>query len=485
MPEALTRMVREVAGALRLADALDVLVVAVFVYALINWFRQARSRVVMSGLATLVGLYFVARLLQMTLTLILFQVGITVAAVALIVVFQEEIRRAFERVAFTRPLQRLRQDAGPRPLTDLIVTAAFDLARSRTGALIVLKGKESLDRHLTGGVALGGALSEPLLYSIFDTSSAGHDGALIVEDGLASRFAVHLPLSDAITGQERFGTRHAAALGLSERSDALVVVVSEERGEVSVAQGGKLHQALRPAQLAERLTAFRQRTAPDRGGGLLRRGLVRNAGTKLLSVVIAIGAWLVVHGRDREISTRSYEVPVVLRDVPADLLVEPPRPDRVRVTLSGPERAFQQVDPAALTASIDAAQLKAGLTPRTITAEALRTPPSITVERVEPSVTTLSAKATRLVELPVRVTTSGRVPTGYVVTRITSEPEQVRVRIPVEDLGAVAVLKTAPLSLAGRTTSLVATQPLELPERIRLVEPSAAAVVVKVTIEPR
>jgi len=93
--------------------------------------------------------------------------------------------------------------------------------------------------------------------------------------------------------------------------------------------------------------------------------------------------------------------------------------------------------------------------------------------------------ATRLVELPVRVTTSGRVPAGYVVTRITTEPEQVRVRIPVEDLGAVAALKTAPLSLAGRTTSLVATQPLELPERIRLVEPTAPAVVVKVAIDPR
>ncbi len=482
MPEALTRAVREAVGVLRLADALDVLVVAVFVYALITWFRQARSRVVMSGLATLVGLYFLARLLEMTLTLLLFQVGITVAAVALIVVFQEEIRRAFERVAFTRPLQRLRQDTGPRPLTELLVTAAFELAKHRTGALLVLKGKESLERHLTGGIALGGALSEPLLYSIFDTSSAGHDGALVVEDGLASRFAAHLPLSESITGQERFGTRHAAALGLSERSDALVIVVSEERGEVSVAQGGKLHQALRPVQLAERLAAFRQRTAPDRGGGLLRSGVVRNPGTKLLSVAIAIGAWLVVHGRDSEISTRSYEVPVVLQGVPADLLVAPPRPDRVRVTLSGPERAFQQVDPEALTAVIDAARLNAGLTQRTITGEALKTPPSITVERVDPSVTTLSAKATRLVDLPVRVTTSGRVPVGHAVTGITAEPEQVRVRIAVEDLGKVASLKTVPLSLAGRTSSFAATQELELPEGIRLVEESAPAVVVKVTI---
>jgi len=482
MPDTVIRTIQELVPTLRVADLLDVLLATVIVYAVILWFRQARSRVVMSGLATLVAVYFFARLLGMTLTLLVYQVGITVAAVALVVVFQEEIRRAFERVAFTRPLDHLRHAENRRSPTEILVAAAFELAKQRTGALIVIKGKESLDRHLVGGVALGGVISEPLLMSVFDTSSAGHDGALVVQDDLASRFAVHLPLSQQITGEERFGTRHAAALGLSERSDAVVIVVSEERGEVSVAQGGKLAKDLNAAQVKERLEAFRQRTTPQRPAGMLRRLVTRDPGTKLLSLGIAVAAWFVVHGYDSQVIARTYDVPIVLSDVPDDLFVDAPRPDQARVTISGPQGEFRNIDPDALAVLVDASDLKPGITRRSISRHLLNVPPGVAVHSVDPRETTVVVHGTRLVELPIEVRTKGATAKGFEVTGRFATPASIRVRLAIKDVGSVRSIRTLPVAVDGRNRSFVMTQGLQLPDTARLPvgEPSTTTVRIEI-----
>src|SRR5699024_10925097 len=123
-------------------------------------------------------------------------------------------------------------------------------------ALIVLKGKEEWDRHITGGVELQGQVSLPLLFSIFDPKTAGHDGALLIENGLITKFGTHLPLSTHLHKISRGATRHAAALGLSERCDALVIVVSEERGVISVARQGQLIELDASSDLKSHLTEF-------------------------------------------------------------------------------------------------------------------------------------------------------------------------------------------------------------------------------------
>lgn len=483
--EAATRTLQDLGAALRLADLLDVLVVATFAYLVLTWFRQARSRVVMSGLGTLVGLYFLARLLDMELTLLLYQVGITVAAVALVVVFQDDIRRTVERVALTRPLSRLRTAPRAPATAEVLVSAAFELARTRTGALIVLRGREPLDRHLTGGVALGGLISEPLLYSIFDASSAGHDGALIVEDGLAARFAVHLPLSQAITGKERFGTRHAAALGLSERSDALVIVVSEERGAVSVAEGAQLDQGLEPSALAARLTRFLQRTSPERPAGLVRALVARDLGAKVLSLALAVVAWLVVHGYDSQTVARTYDVPVVLRQVPDELFVDAPTPEAIRVTLSGPERAIQQVDAETLALNIDGSGLKVGSTVRRLSPRDLNVPLTVIVHRLEPREVVLLAHATTEVDLPIKVKTVGKLAKGLVMSRVTARPASVRARIATQDRAKIRALDTLPVSLDGQAQSFTVKRELVVDDRSRLAAGQPEEVEVVVEIRPK
>ncbi len=485
MSQALEAYLLAVWGTLRIADLVDISVVSVGVYAVISWFQSARSRLVMSGLATLIALYFAARLLDMHLTLALFQAGITVAVVALVVIFQDEIRRAFERVALAGRF-RSRRNAPPQDATlDTIVEAVANLANAKTGALIVLRGQEPLARHLTGGVLLDGRLSEPLLYSIFDSSSAGHDGALIVEDGIASRFAVHLPLSVEIKGNEHFGTRHTAALGLSERCDALVVVVSEERGVISVAENGRLAEMKSIAELKKRIADLKTRVAPPRTSGWLHRMLTRRLGIKVLSVIISIAAWLVVFGYRSETAIRMVDVPIVFSDVPDGWSVDNPKPLQVKVLVAGPQRELEKLEPTDLTVALDASNLRAGPQSATIGSGNVDLPPGFVVRNVEPNVVRFTAERTTLVTLPIQPAVTGKLANEYALDRVVADPESARVVIPLRLRGSLRKLSTEPVDLTGLTRSMSVAKELELPEGATLAPGEPQTVTVRVELELR
>src|SRR5262249_3136950 len=136
---------------------------------------------------------------------------------------------------------------------DILTTSVAKLVLDKTGALIVLHGRDPLHRHVDGGWDLDGALSQPLLDSIFDPHSLGHDGAVLVQRGRLARFGCHLPLSKQLSD---LGTRHAAALGVTERTDALCIVVSEQRGTITVSRNGELETLPDSRVLQQRLEAF-------------------------------------------------------------------------------------------------------------------------------------------------------------------------------------------------------------------------------------
>lgn len=176
------------------------------------------------------------------------------SVVVLLLAFQDDLKRFFERLAVWG---LGRQSGSPGDSTvESVVRTSLALANVRHGALIVLPGREPLDRHLEGGVPLDGTVSDLLLLSLFDPHSPGHDGAIVVDTERVRRFGVHLPLSADFAELGSRGTRHAAALGLTEQCDALVVVVSEERGVVSVAEGGSLSEVESPDALRARIARF-------------------------------------------------------------------------------------------------------------------------------------------------------------------------------------------------------------------------------------
>ena len=197
-----------------------------------------RANLALLGLGIIGLFYLVALQLELQLTAWIFQSFFAVLVVLLVVVFQDDLRRLFERIAVLGLRRR-------RPHTEVGGAAAIyrtlqQLAESHTGALLIIPGREPIERHLQGGVVLDANISEELLLSIFDPHSPGHDGAVLVQGDRLARFGVHLPLSEDNAQLGAGGTRHAAALGLAERCDALWVAVSEERGRISVAAKGKL-----------------------------------------------------------------------------------------------------------------------------------------------------------------------------------------------------------------------------------------------------
>ena len=219
---------------IRIQDVLDVAIIAAMIFALLMWFKTRASRYVLVGILLLGGVYLAARFFQLYLTVIVLQGFFAILLFVLVVIFQEDLRGFFERLAL---IGNLRKEV--RPLSDLekaagsIAESAGNLAKKRVGALIIIQGNDPLDRHLTGGIPLGGLISEPLLASIFDPHSPGHDGAVVVKNDRITLFGCHLPLSVNIAQYKNIGLRHTAALGLTERSDALCIVAKRRtRAEV-------------------------------------------------------------------------------------------------------------------------------------------------------------------------------------------------------------------------------------------------------------
>jgi uncharacterized protein (TIGR00159 family) len=316
-------------------DALDVGLVAVILWVALVWLRRSRARFALLGVAIVGGVTLLASRLDLQLTAWMLQGVAAIFIVLVVVVFQDDLRSAFEQIGRLGTRRRVVATTGGA--LDAVVRAVERMAAERTGALIVVPGRESPDRFLEGGVSAGGWLSEELLLSIFDAHSPGHDGAVVIDGSRVGRFGVHLPLSNDLAQLGGLGTRHAAALGLAERSDAFCIVVSEERGTVSVARDGQLRRLSDAQELVSELQPFLDHSVPTSTGRLST--LRQRWPEALAAVASALALWfLVVPGSSVVDVTRDVVVRVEnLPDGYELLEVDPPK---VSVTLSGPRRTL-------------------------------------------------------------------------------------------------------------------------------------------------
>jgi uncharacterized protein (TIGR00159 family) len=277
-----------------ISDAFDVAIVAALLYAGISWLRRSQAALVALGMGLLGIVYLGARLFELHLTTWVFHGFFAAAALVLVVIFQEELRQGFEELAAFAMGQR--GDHRPRmDAADVLAHALSGLAREKNGALVVLAGTQKLERHLHGGEALGGQVSAALLESLFDPHSPGHDGAVVIEDREVTRFGAHLPLARGAGLPHGLGTRHSAAYGLSERTDALCLVVSEERGTISAARHGVLRPVGSPEELSRLIASFyRERRALRVSRPSLRSALAGHRLEKAAALLLALGLWLIV-----------------------------------------------------------------------------------------------------------------------------------------------------------------------------------------------
>jgi diadenylate cyclase len=372
-----------------LSEVVDIIFVAILLYAAILWAQRTRAAFVARGILILGVIFLIARYLDLQMTAWVFQGFFAVLVIVIVVIFQEELRRMFERIAVWNPLGG-RTPPLPSTSMDTLVRAVADLARDHIGALVVICGNDPLERHITGGIPLNGILSEPLLKSIFDTHSPGHDGAVLLENSHITRFAVHLPLSNDTRQLAHVGTRHSAALGMAERSDAICVVVSEERGTVSIARDGKLQQLENLQELGAALQRFFEEKFPshDREGSFFQ--LVReNWLIKVAALSLAIGFWYLFVPGSKLVDT-TFKIPVVVENLPAGLKLEQIQPAEVTVRLSAPRRAFYLFDSKKLRATVDASLAVLGRRTFELSEQNVRHPKEITLVDLDPTTVRIS-----------------------------------------------------------------------------------------------
>ena len=250
-------------SSIRWYDVLDIAVVALVLYYCIKLFRQTRAIHLIRGVLFVVVIYMIVNALNMSTMSFLFSRLFSNIVIVIVLLFQPEFRHAIESFGRARDFKRIslfmRDSAVLRETyqsaISSIVMASMNMSENRVGALIVLEDKTPLAEIIATGSEIDAKVSVPLLENIFYPKSPLHDGAIVIRNARVCAAGCILPLTEAEISRE-LGTRHRAAIGMSEASDAMIIVVSEETGSVSIAKDGNLQRNLTSAQLLEYLNDF-------------------------------------------------------------------------------------------------------------------------------------------------------------------------------------------------------------------------------------
>lgn len=247
-------------------DVIEILILAFILYKAMVWMKNTRAWAIVKGMAIVLVFMAVAVLLDMTTIIWLAKSLFTLIALAVIVALQPEIRRLIEELGqtnFISALLKLDEKKVEGRFSDdtlnEIIVASFEMGRAKTGALIVIEKDSPLGEYERTGIAVDAVVTSQLLINIFEHNTPLHDGAVIIRGDRVAAATCYLPLSDKRTLSKDLGTRHRAAVGISENTDSMTIVVSEETGKVSVAFGGELFRALDVSELRSKLEIVQEK----------------------------------------------------------------------------------------------------------------------------------------------------------------------------------------------------------------------------------
>lgn len=268
-------------------DILEILIIACLVYYILAWMKTTRAWQLLKGLIVICVVLLLAFIMDMSTILWLAQNLLSFAVIAIVVVMQPELRHALEELGkknflpsgvFSDASKREQEHFSEKTINE-IVKASFEMGRAKTGALIVIEQNESLRDYERTGIEVDGIVTSQLLINIFEHNTPLHDGAVIVRGNRITSATCYLPLSDNLGLSKELGTRHRAGVGVSEATDSLTVIVSEETGKVSVAYEGRLERGLSADELKARLQQILNRKEEDKPKGKRiwkGRGKVKN-----------------------------------------------------------------------------------------------------------------------------------------------------------------------------------------------------------------
>lgn len=255
-----------------ITDVLEIFILAFLVYSLLLWIKSTRAWTLLKGLMVLVVCVSLVYILHMDTLIFIVNRGIDIAITAAIVIFQPELRRALEQIGEKQIVSSLIPIDTGRAVTERfsdktvneIAKAASEMGKAKTGALIVIEQNVRLDEYERTGITLDSVLTSQLLINIFEHNTPLHDGAVIVRGNRITSATCYLPLSDNMMLSKELGTRHRAGVGISEVTDSLTVIVSEETGGISVAYKGELKRNITVDELKEQLVMLQNKTVPQK-----------------------------------------------------------------------------------------------------------------------------------------------------------------------------------------------------------------------------
>ena len=255
-----------------ITDVLEIFILAFLVYSLLLWIKSTRAWTLLKGLMVLVVCVSLVYILHMDTLIFIVNRGIDIAITAAIVIFQPELRRALEQIGEKQIVSSLIPIDTGRDVTERfsdktvneIAKAASEMGKAKTGALIVIEQNVRLDEYERTGIMLDSVLTSQLLINIFEHNTPLHDGAVIVRGNRITSATCYLPLSDNMMLSKELGTRHRAGVGISEVTDSLTVIVSEETGGISVAYKGELKRNITVDELKEQLVMLQNKTVPQK-----------------------------------------------------------------------------------------------------------------------------------------------------------------------------------------------------------------------------
>lgn len=248
------------------SDVFEIILIAVLAYHVMDWFKKTRAWTLVKGILVLLLFTGIATILQFNTILWLFKNTISVGVIAVIIIFQPEFRRALEQLGRKNYLAGLfnteETEGGSkldkRSLAE-ITKAVYSMSEVKTGALIVIEQNVRLGDHERTGINIDAEISSQLLINIFEHNTPLHDGAVLIRDNRITSATCYLPLTDNLDINKALGTRHRAAIGVSEVSDSITVIVSEETGAVSVAYNGTIYRDLSKEDFVEKINELMKR----------------------------------------------------------------------------------------------------------------------------------------------------------------------------------------------------------------------------------
>jgi uncharacterized protein (TIGR00159 family) len=423
----------------------DILLIAAGLFFLYRTFLRLGTWRIVAGIVVAWFIFLIANFLNLKGLEWIFGNLSHVAVIAIIIIFQPELRKIFERAASLRRAKI--RDAGAE-LATITVDSLMKLAEQRRGAIVVFPGKEPVQEWLSGGYKLDAKPSVPLIMSIFDPNSPGHDGAVIVEKGKFTRFGVRLPISQSSKLPEELGTRHHAAMGLAEKSDALAIAVSEERGTITIFNKGKFRQVKDREKLAETIVSHWKRTASF--PLILTEGQTRWVVFSQITVSLALAAffWSTLIIAQSEILEKVITIPVGYTASPPNLVLVGDKQKEVRLHLAGAKSDFDSINPDQLNAKIDLSKAVAGKQTFPITRENIKLSEDIKVVDLIPSSVELTLAEIEEREVFIKPQLVGKLPDRMKILSVEVVPEKVIVRSPVTEGKKIAVsLITTPIYL--------------------------------------